>query len=599
MLKFVFNWIKARPVKPVEFNLNSVFISKYSMAHVDVVVELWAKHFFYEVHHRRNIGDFIVVGRHLDGTEPQTIFVATHNTKVIGFIGLTPPETNDGEAPIHAIAVHRGKGVASKLFNHAVENLKRNPATQFISINDDSPQGQTARMALKAGFERVSLETYALFVDHSSSPIIAAKQFDAPEARVRVKVAMVDGKAVVRFAKELFVKRPPKNVDTAAVIRALEFGFNEQIDSLVAWMGDQSEREFAFVFHGRAGPMTEIKNGVMYLSYHAVRAPPAGTLASNLAKALKIILYQAVRHLLHPKESAATVQQHTITLLKAQPKLLEAYLAIVGSDTKNGIPTNPRWLYILDSIQQGRLQEFVHIIPAGSAEIFGSIQEEFNNRMRFDWNIKKVILDGQVQEGRVLLKYHDDHIRGLKEQIAGRQYLYIPHSNFYFVPWFVMFKDGTIYHRDDEFNKQGLSIHDGKERIYTSLVAYKDGRISIERLRFIKGIGSRKDRLEVVLPTQNMDITEEARLAFFGQQILKMAGLFRWLKSTMNSAIEDMSRGRISTVSWAFLKRVMLSSPPWAVTATIRKKVSCRTKRLNSSDRRAPIKPSCLPTAAM
>src|SRR3989338_3625290 len=126
LLKFVLNRIREHAESiPVDFNPKSISIRKYSKADMNTVTELWARHFFYEVHGRRpNMQDFIVVGRHLDGTEPQTIWVAAHNTRVIGFIGLTPPETNDGEAPIHVIAVHRGyrgKGVASKLFEHAVE----------------------------------------------------------------------------------------------------------------------------------------------------------------------------------------------------------------------------------------------------------------------------------------------------------------------------------------------------------------------------------------------------------------------------------------------------------------------------------------------
>src|SRR3989338_1547161 len=158
----------------------------------------------------------------------------------------------------------------------------------------------------------------------------------------------------------------------------------------------------------------------------------------------------------------------------------------------------------------GHLQEFVYIIPQQTVEVFDSIQEELNGRAHFDWNLKQMVIDGKPAAGVVDLVYADQHLNNLSGLTAGRDYVYIPHNNFYFLPWFVMFKEGVIYARDDEFVSP---------RAYTSMVVYKDGRINIETLLYQKGRDGAQDR--IYRSQGQTEITAEVRLAFFGQQIVR------------------------------------------------------------------------------
>ncbi|MBU2504655.1 MAG: phosphodiester glycosidase family protein, partial [Candidatus Omnitrophica bacterium] len=236
---------------------------------------------------------------------------------------------------------------------------------------------------------------------------------------------------------------------------------------------------------------------------------------------LKIKFYHELRHLIHPQESEATNQQYTIDNLAAHPQILKAHLRIISPEVKNGITPKPNWLYILTCIKENKIQEFAYTTSQEEIEVFASIQEELNGRMKFDRTpgVFKIVIDGVRQEGVVPFRLIDEHLRGLMPFIGQSDYILIPHFNFYMNDWFVMFKERVIYHQDGEFNEQGLSIYGGKERTYTCFVAYRDGRKSIERLRFIKGVKGERDRIELV--STGEDITDEVRLAFFGQQILR------------------------------------------------------------------------------
>jgi ribosomal protein S18 acetylase RimI-like enzyme len=99
--------------------------------------------------------------------------VATFKGAVIGFLGLTPPEDNQGDAPIHAIGIHRayrGRGVASQLFRVACESLMRNDATEWISVSDQSRGSHISRLALELGFSWLRDRTYVLSLKESRYP---------------------------------------------------------------------------------------------------------------------------------------------------------------------------------------------------------------------------------------------------------------------------------------------------------------------------------------------------------------------------------------------------------------------------------------------
>jgi ribosomal protein S18 acetylase RimI-like enzyme len=145
---------------------SDVAIRAFSRGDTKSVIDLWANHFFVEVHGRTpSRRDLATFSDHLNGSEPSTIWVATCQGRVVGFLGLTPPETNEGDAPIHGLAVHRAfrrRRVASKLFSTALDALKQNPATSWISISDMSNGSYVGRMAQRAGFSPLRGSTYVL-----------------------------------------------------------------------------------------------------------------------------------------------------------------------------------------------------------------------------------------------------------------------------------------------------------------------------------------------------------------------------------------------------------------------------------------------------
>ncbi|MDD5356031.1 MAG: UTP--glucose-1-phosphate uridylyltransferase, partial [Candidatus Omnitrophica bacterium] len=185
LLKSGYNFISGRSKSylytstinpPLDIDRYSITIGSFSSEFRGDILELWKNHFFYEVHGREpNMSDFLVVQRVLSGQIPQTIWCAFSAGKVIGFIALDPPETNFGCSTVEVIAVHRGyrgRGIASMLFKHAVDEAKHNPHTSMILIEDSSLQGQTKKLALGAGFEYAGRGKY-VFDNNSkgSSPI--------------------------------------------------------------------------------------------------------------------------------------------------------------------------------------------------------------------------------------------------------------------------------------------------------------------------------------------------------------------------------------------------------------------------------------------
>lgn len=149
-----------------DVSVDEIVIRPYSKKDSRAVLDLWANHFFREVHRRpATHRDQSVFEQHLDGREPSTIWVATYEGSVIGFLGLTPPESNDGDAPIHGIAVRqafRRHGVFSRLFQTAIDELKQNPATSWVTIADHSEGSWVGEMAVRAGFKLLRGSTYVL-----------------------------------------------------------------------------------------------------------------------------------------------------------------------------------------------------------------------------------------------------------------------------------------------------------------------------------------------------------------------------------------------------------------------------------------------------
>jgi len=314
-----------------------------------------------------------------------------------------------------------------------------------------------------------------------------------------VKISLKNGKANVSISGL-------GKIAEVKIKQALEFGFNEQVNLLIKWMGDKKEKEFMLNIHGRPG-----KIGVVKSELNIIELSKIGS--DETLESLKVIFYHSIRHLLNSQESEATAQQHTVALLTTYPELLKAHAKLVASNNE-GIKANSRWAYIVGQRNNLERQEFVYKISANRVAIFASIQEKFNRRMKLNWRRPpektELVLDGKV-ESELKLMLIDEHIQRLSSDIDGRDNVLIPHQNFYFNSWFVMFKDGVIHYVFDEFDQE--------ERIYSSIVVYNNGRIAIESLKYIKGSEDAKDR--IVLNETGEDLTDKVRLAFFGQQIVK------------------------------------------------------------------------------
>ncbi|MCF7892147.1 MAG: radical SAM protein, partial [Candidatus Omnitrophica bacterium] len=171
--------------------------------------------------------------------------------------------------------------------------------------------------------------------------------------------------------------------------------------------------------------------------------------------------------------------------------------------------------------------KLVKNIPAQNADIFLSVQEELNGRVRFDHNKKVFYLDGvdirrksgDIDDRGFFTGYMhiDDHIDVLYKLTKVEEYMIIPYGNLYHNSHFVAFKDGTIYYQDGEFNLlTGQAIN---SRIYTSLVVWQNGRKSFEKLKYTKGAKGMRD--VVMLADNNEIITSRVRLSIYGQQLVK------------------------------------------------------------------------------
>lgn len=147
-----------------EFDISACNIRPYNLNEYKAVLNLWKNHFFEEVHRRpAHIGDIQYVNKRLKAEVPTSIWVATFKDSVIGFLGLTPPENNDGDAPIHVIAIHRSfrrKGVGTQLLSKACESLSSNTYTEWISISDHSSSSFVRKYSLDNGFEEIKQNTF-------------------------------------------------------------------------------------------------------------------------------------------------------------------------------------------------------------------------------------------------------------------------------------------------------------------------------------------------------------------------------------------------------------------------------------------------------
>jgi len=276
---------------------------------------------------------------------------------------------------------------------------------------------------------------------------------------------------------------------------------------------------------GHKAPLATSNGNTIVMHWRMLRAPPqlqTIIYTKRLAVSLRIVLYHALRQLIDSDELEGTRQQYAIEKLQQNPVLLNTHLTIINPSLPNGIAAKPRWFYILNQISQEKMQEFYAVLPA-DAELFVAVQEGLSGRFKhvFDPGLGKGIayLDGVPQKKPIELMPVDSALSQLKSLIGTRNYIVVPHSNFFFNDLAVMYKDGIIYHADGEFNKDGLRMLEGVEWSYPCFVVKKDNSKDVMRLYFRKGTDGKRD--SIVNPTIGKDVSDKIKIAFFAQQLIE------------------------------------------------------------------------------
>ncbi|MFA5088109.1 MAG: glycogen/starch synthase, partial [Candidatus Omnitrophota bacterium] len=138
----------------------------------------------------------------------------------------------------------------------------------------------------------------------------------AKEASAKVRVRLANRRTgEVKIERVDWSRGAGKEIPTAPIRQAIAKAFNEQSrEDKLAWFGDNDVMTFELRFHGNAGYIAYVENGVIYISYRAIRAPPAGKdtrhktqdtskkYIENLAKYFSLILFEEVGHLLRPDQ---------------------------------------------------------------------------------------------------------------------------------------------------------------------------------------------------------------------------------------------------------------------------------------------------------
>ncbi|MDD2703418.1 MAG: radical SAM protein, partial [Candidatus Omnitrophica bacterium] len=358
-----------------------------------------------------------------------------------------------------------------------------------------------------------------------------------PAADVRITIG-VNGK------NEFFstVKREAGSVyeDELAVLRkamdsALKMMMKNDFTKVLAWLGDDKYREIKLNIHGREGVVCEadVQRNELYLSWRAMRAPPEwnavpASYAGELSLSLPFFLYHGLRHLIVRGQSEAIVQFNVIEqlreTLKETPEVLNAYLKIISPSLDNGITGTDFWFNILSAIQKKQVLQFSASVPLSQTEILVSVDARYNDRVNLnhaDPSMTTYIND-LPWDGVLPFPDVDIHIDSMRAEIGDRDYLVIPQCNPYINDHVIIFQGGRIYHRRGEFNRNGFAVHAGKERTYTCLVVYKNGKTAIERLRLLKDMAGISDKVYL----DSKDVTSDVLLAMYGQQIVRDGMVF-------------------------------------------------------------------------
>jgi len=245
-------------------------------------------------------------------------------------------------------------------------------------------------------------------------------------------------------------------------------------------------------------------------------------------------------HYLHEHYTEARVQQLTIEYYKAHPDIFDAVLETLNPQNINLIMGTREWFKLLSNIRAERAQKVAYVIPQDESNVHILADKDLNGKFRMQRDIpeerpidpkdpskgtfihttvKRLFEGEEVARDFPQYKPFNEQNKAIKEQVGEAGYIALINNNLYFNDGVVVFTDGVIYHADGEFNEQGFST---TSRTYTSFVTWKDGRKSIERLLYRKGMNRARDRVFICEETGRIteEITAEISSAMYGQKIV-------------------------------------------------------------------------------
>lgn len=141
------------------------------------------------------------------------------------------------------------------------------------------------------------------------------------------------------------------------------------------------------------------------------------------------------------------------------------------------------------------------------AELELVVVEEMNERIKADRKTgmtEYVEANGQVHQDKDMNEIRQE-LPEYTSLIPPGAKAVIPNGNLLWNDWFVAWMNGKLYHR------RGEPVN---ERTYSMLVVWKDGRVSIEDIRF------RNNKVIRITPSGEEEITDKVKFATFGEKIL-------------------------------------------------------------------------------
>ena len=108
--------------------------------------------------------------KHLDKVGHEHIWVAVHDSKVVGLTGLIDEEEEAEIEPLIVNKTYRGKGIGEKLIEKVVSE-SRKMGMKFLCIKPVARNVKTIRFLYKRGFKNLGeIELFMDFSEHTWKP---------------------------------------------------------------------------------------------------------------------------------------------------------------------------------------------------------------------------------------------------------------------------------------------------------------------------------------------------------------------------------------------------------------------------------------------